>query len=852
MGMATSLVALALLGSDPIPTPTIPALPVESREMITCQMQMTTVGGLAWRTAAYSRLTSIGQKGSSTIWIADRAFKADITGGNDAQFQTVEAPKITTFNDATGTVMNRGPFQYIGDVERVADGPINQATKLAFSPKGASVEIGFTSQFTVRRLDQGVLAQIKVAETHISAMHRVGVSEFIYPPQEEASTALTPAGKQVFQHFIKADAATVSAPLMLPEVASSEVEGEWLVPNDAILIISMGIDTVTAADGKSVVQERLAIYDFARPTDASRSAAKAAALGKPVPETVTSEVAPRPRMVADLDLPPLPEAYASADLNSIDPGSPLASTQPMVASRRSADSELALTALQPVADAEIEIEAVEAVANIAQNLAYLPGVSPIATVVSSVLRSASATTEIEQPAAIASNGLSMPRVPDRSYPAAKTPTGDDYELPPLPEAYAATDLNQIEPGTPVASPQTVGIVSRSQSGARTANRSSRDDQMIPAGFESTTTESAQIAALVEQFLRSGMPRKSAAISTALSMPRVPDRSCPEAVDSNGQVVESAPVAEAYASAALDQTNPGVPLASPQSASMASTPFGRDPQLVQTNFAPEPNTVPPLALTTIAVVNGQAITRADLADSTCQHNSETLANLIEKHLRKGMGTEDESIGGKVACPAAANCPYSATGCDTRNQPASSQAARIEMGLSVRDGKGTCVYNSEDDLNAALKTPGKTEIKYVPLGGNMSLQIEAKVVPTPKTEQAANQRTAYRPKPVADLIDDAEKLRKGVENLDSERFWFLDQPSHVTPFPTHGGLGPDSKVEASSADKSEVIPIPLDPRTDVPRISDEIAQKRRLLEVYQKHETRFLDTRNQVTPGSPTKK
>ena len=47
-------------------------------------------------------------------------------------------------------------------------------------------------------------------------------------------------------------------------------------------------------------------------------------------------------------------------------------------------------------------------------------------------------------------------------------------------------------------------------------------------------------------------------------------------------------------------------------------------------------------------------------------------------------------------------------------------------------------------------------------------------------------AYGPKRVEELLVDSENLRMAGD--DWERFWFLDQPSHLTPFRTHGGLGP----------------------------------------------------------------
>ena len=47
-------------------------------------------------------------------------------------------------------------------------------------------------------------------------------------------------------------------------------------------------------------------------------------------------------------------------------------------------------------------------------------------------------------------------------------------------------------------------------------------------------------------------------------------------------------------------------------------------------------------------------------------------------------------------------------------------------------------------------------------------------------------AYPPKRVEQLLTDSENLRMAGDDWD--RIWFLDQPSHLTPYRTHGGLGP----------------------------------------------------------------
>ena len=568
MAIATSLVALALLGTDPAPAlapapamvPDAALVALENGDQISCQMQMTTVDGLGWRSAAYSRLNSVGQKGACMIWTADRSLKRFMEESGDGKFQSAKAPKVTSFRDATAKVTQRGPFQYIGDGERVADGPINQATQVAFCPKVATIEVGFTSEHSARRLDQGVLAKVKVAETHVGTVHRIALSEYIHPAQEDASTALTEVGRKLFQTFIKGDATSISVPVMVPEVASAEVEGEWLVPNDSILIVSLGIDTTINPDGKPVTHERLAIYDFARPSDEARTAQANTATTKPFQEVVTYEIAPAGQTGA-----------AAGD--------------------------------------------------------HVPNAVAIATANPSL--------------------LNMPPVPARSFPEATDADGQVFDLPPLPEAYASADLDRIKPGSPLATPQSSPITR--------PERTMADPQLARTSFE---------------------------------LEPVPERE----IENYTYNVET-------------------PVAPPEAP--ASTPAPGLASVVESFLR--------------GGIEGRGMKSLGmLASLPDQVESDACPNSSPNALSMNIGTSSDD---HATC-SAPGCPFAAEGCDARNQPKTLPAAKVEMGVSVRDGKGLCVYNAEEDLVAALKTPGKTEVKYIPLGDNLSLEIQAKVIANPE--------------------------------------------------------------------------------------------------------------------------
>ena len=102
-------------------------------------------------------------------------------------------------------------------------------------------------------------------------------------------------------------------------MSQCEVAGEWLIPNDGVLIVSMGVHTVADSSGKAVVRERLAVieasesqpkpatkavfYSKSGPADASSVLPTKGYINTPVSVTATMNLAP------PLNLPPLYDGH---------------------------------------------------------------------------------------------------------------------------------------------------------------------------------------------------------------------------------------------------------------------------------------------------------------------------------------------------------------------------------------------------------------------------------------------------------------------------------------------------------------------------------------------------------------
>ena len=310
MAMVSGILALAMIGAD--------GPSCSTDDVTTFQVRVISLDGLDWRTAAYSRLQPVTRQGTSAIWTADRSLAAVLS---DRASSVYVAGKVNASGD---TVLTRcEPFSYVAAQDRVADGPINNSTAVSFVPRPERVEERFNVRVAGRRLDQGVLARVQLEETHVDAVHSVPMTETL----KNETTRTSRSSKEVVRDVVKATSTKVTsenttqltASVQIPEISQTRIEGEWLIPKEGVLMVSLGVKTVADANGKAVERERLAIIE----ADAVSSPPVLEAL--PVSQMTSPPVPTRsiPQGVDargfEVELPPLPEGLASADLDRIKP-----------------------------------------------------------------------------------------------------------------------------------------------------------------------------------------------------------------------------------------------------------------------------------------------------------------------------------------------------------------------------------------------------------------------------------------------------------------------------------------------------------------------------------------------------
>ncbi len=312
------------------------------------KLRVLTMDGLEWRSASYARLQAVGRQGTSAIWTADRALASALA---DRARSKIDCPIVTGKGNAT--LCRSDVIAYVAAVDRVADGPINQSTSLAFLPRPDRIEAGFALNVAARRIDQGFLTRLTLDERCVDALHEVPQTEAVRPSTAKAPRTPAEVGREIINVVMCGDQAdagrSISCKVQVPEVSICRIDGEWLIPTDGVLLVSLGVKTVADDKGMAVVRERLAVIEVdGADATPGRPEARADA-APPMPfqyARLPMPAAPARSMPEPLDpdgnlvdLPPLPEAVASADLERIKPAPNQPSPQTQIFPSPSFDPE---------------------------------------------------------------------------------------------------------------------------------------------------------------------------------------------------------------------------------------------------------------------------------------------------------------------------------------------------------------------------------------------------------------------------------------------------------------------------------------------------------------------------------
>jgi hypothetical protein len=280
MSFALGLFILSLAGAEG------PESGAASR--IAYDVRVIKIDGLEWRGRYFGQLQAVTSHGGGSVWTASRQTAARLA---ELDPNGLTAPRITAAPRAVAHLTDRTNRKVASGLTRLADGPFDHATQVAYAPHYEAIREGLALTITGRRIDQGVLACVALEETRVAAVHHVPLCEAV----GTKACCDAEAGPQ-------ACAGKIASRIEVPEVAHAALVGEWLIPNDGALVASLGVRTTADEAGWAVVSERLVLIEASAPAD---GAIEPAVLERSLPDILSGRLAP-PRVDIPMPMPAMP------------------------------------------------------------------------------------------------------------------------------------------------------------------------------------------------------------------------------------------------------------------------------------------------------------------------------------------------------------------------------------------------------------------------------------------------------------------------------------------------------------------------------------------------------------------
>jgi hypothetical protein len=270
--ISSTLLALTFLGSSAQDG-------AEPAPSISYQVRVLEMKGLDWRATLHPRMTPVARQGSAMVWSVSGDVAREVGKSAD---KVTAAPRVISGSDVPATIRVGQERAIVADFTRVADGPVDHATAVAFQPEVRHIDEFLKFSVSSRIIDQGMLANISLEDSHVSSIHTYTIKETVPDAKGDSPSE-------------------IKGQIQVPEMVSGRVEGEWLIPKDGALIVGLGAHTSANDQGKAEVRERLAVIE-ARPTAHRDPKVSQVRVMKMAP----TPAAPHTAGVLTTPLPPLP------------------------------------------------------------------------------------------------------------------------------------------------------------------------------------------------------------------------------------------------------------------------------------------------------------------------------------------------------------------------------------------------------------------------------------------------------------------------------------------------------------------------------------------------------------------
>lgn len=242
MLLALVLLLAAIPGDDA-------AAPADAPQFA-CEVRYLSFGSPQWRGELLPGLRSLERRGSAAAWTIDDPTASrllEMSGQGEAGNHLIASPKAMVSLGESAHLAHERDLNYVANLRREADGPPGESSRLTFAPEVDQIHEGVRVDLTgTKSLDTGVFARVAVEEDRLIRFQTATYGEDVrrqIPVESRPKSGHILVDRLFRSVGIKVEMQAVKASLQVPEVASSRIAGEWLIPRDGAVLVSLGAGT---------------------------------------------------------------------------------------------------------------------------------------------------------------------------------------------------------------------------------------------------------------------------------------------------------------------------------------------------------------------------------------------------------------------------------------------------------------------------------------------------------------------------------------------------------------------------------------------------------------------------------
>ena len=179
----------------------------------------------------------VSRQESATVWVVDRPVVETIK--SRAHHVEWKPDLVAKPSQDVAVIINA--IRRFGAIEARFSMGAGSTPKIGFDGRDGRIPEIFEAKMSGRSLDQGTLISLNLHDTHVINIHRNYPTAPVFAPARDVEVDRLQA------HF------------EVPELAEARVQGEWLIPKDGAVAISLGMHTVSNGKKGTVVRERVAV-----------------------------------------------------------------------------------------------------------------------------------------------------------------------------------------------------------------------------------------------------------------------------------------------------------------------------------------------------------------------------------------------------------------------------------------------------------------------------------------------------------------------------------------------------------------------------------------------------------------